>query len=587
MNILVVRRKWLVALVGAVVLGAGAGVAVAQSGDRPVSVGSPPSSFAQNKQNEPALAVDPNNPNVLVSGSNDEIDLQTCASSSDPTRCPFTPGVGVSGVYFSFDSGHSWTQPTYTGWSARGCVGPAVCAAGVGPIGTLPLYYENGLVSDGDPAIAFGPRPDSAGHFSWANGSRLYYGNLTSNFSSVRSETVFSGSEAVAVSRTDNVAAAAAGGTSGKQAWMAPVIVSKQNAALFSDKVQLGADNAASSPFFGTVYTCYAAFRSNSRGPASAQPLIVAVSRDGGSSWTQHQVTSATNNPVNTVGQSACSIRTASNGAVYVFYYEFASGTPGYGSINFVRSVDGGAHWSRPQFVTTAVDSCNYIDPVVGRCMMDGVAGARSDLSAGPSVDIANGAPSGSGATNEIVLTWVDGRSGLNHERVMFTDSTDGGLSWATASDITQSGDRGYYSSTAISPVGGSAYLSYLAWKTPFQTDTSSPRILQSVVLQTPLNGSGAPTGWSVIDRGVPGDARGSSQNNLLGEFLGDYISTIATPTYGAAVWTDVRNAADCPAIDAWRQSNEVGGSVPRPAPNSVCPANFGNSDIWAFSTAP
>jgi hypothetical protein len=169
----------------------------------------------------------------------------------------------------------------------------------------------------------------------------------------------------------------------------------------------------------------------------------------------------------------------------------------------------------------------------------------------------------------------------------MFTNSTDGGGTWATPSDVTRPGDRGYYSATAISPVGGTAYLTYLSWETPFQTDTSNPRMLQSVVLKSPLDASGSPTGWSEIDRGVPGDARGSSQNNLVGEFLGDYIGAIATPSYGAAVWTDVRNAADCPAIDAWRESNEVAGTVPRPAPNSACPADFGNSDIYGFTTAP
>lgn len=144
-----------------------------------VSVGSPPAPFAQNKQNEPALAVDANHPNILAAGSNDEIDLEAC-SAGDPTRCPFTPGVGVSGVYFSFDSGASWTQPTYSGWSVRDCLGPAPCSPHVGPIGTLPKYFENGLVADGDPALAFGPRRGANGRFSWADGSRLYYANLTS-----------------------------------------------------------------------------------------------------------------------------------------------------------------------------------------------------------------------------------------------------------------------------------------------------------------------------------------------------------------------------------------------------------------------
>ncbi|MGZ4110591.1 MAG: hypothetical protein ACXVP7_13005, partial [Actinomycetota bacterium] len=185
--------------------------ASAANPDTLVTVGSPTSPFSQNKQNEPAVAIDQNNPQVLAAGANDNIDMEACNAGPDED-CPFTDGVGVSGIYFSLNGGTSWTQPTYSGLSARNCTGAVgdtdpPCEPGVGPIGTLPNYYESGLVSDGDPAVAFGPAPGSNG-FSWDNGSRLYYANLASK---VPGQNPFLGAEAIAVSHTDDVQSAEQG----------------------------------------------------------------------------------------------------------------------------------------------------------------------------------------------------------------------------------------------------------------------------------------------------------------------------------------------------------------------------------------
>jgi hypothetical protein len=185
------------------------GALATHGGSTEVTVGSPDGLFPQNKQNEPSVAINPIAPNIVAAGANDEIDLEAC-NVADDTTCPFTAGVGVSGVYFSTTSGDSWQQPTYSGWTARDCLGVAgtsadTCAAHVGPIGTLPRYYENGLVSDGDPAVAFGPKPGAGGTFAWSNGWRLYYANLSSNFSAERSEAEFKGFEAIAVSRLDDI----------------------------------------------------------------------------------------------------------------------------------------------------------------------------------------------------------------------------------------------------------------------------------------------------------------------------------------------------------------------------------------------
>lgn len=529
--------------------------------DALVTSGSPSAPFPQNKQNEPAVTVDPIDPSLAVSGVNEEIDNAPCNGSD----CSFTPGIGDSGVYFSFNSGQSWSQPTYRGLSAR--TGTPVEN---GLIGTVPNYFEKGLVSDGDPTLAFGPRPDSAGKFSWSNGARLYYGNLTSNLNAKRTET-FKGAEGVGVSFTDNAVAAAAGQNS---AWSSPVVASKQNSALFSDKPNIWADNASSSPDFGNLYECNIAFRSNSGTP---EPVVFSRSTDGGSTFSGSQQLTAAAGNAQQIGRQGCAIRTDSRGTVYVFF----EGAVNKQSVQeMTRSFDGGRTFERPRAVASVVD-VGVFDPVQQDIVFDGVTGARTNSF--PSVDIANGAPTGAGATNVIAMTWADARGGLNHEQALVQLSGDGGSSWTTPTNAAATGDRPDFPALALSPDGHNLYLVYDGFTTLFQNTNDSPRMFAGVVRQASLSGTTL-AAFSTLHRGVSGDSRASSANSLTTGFLGDYNYAAATNSSVTAVWNDARRAADCPAIDAFRDSELSPSPTAPPAP---CPTTFGNTDIFGGNYTP
>ena len=558
-----------------------------------VSVGSPTGAHPQNASNEPALAVDPVHPNILAAGSNDLVDTQPCSQQASTTAgaCSFplgtfNLGVGLTGDYFSFDSGHTWVQPTYQGLTAADC-DPTVepCNAHVGPIHTVPNYYENGLRSRGDPGVAFGPAPGPNG-FSWANGERLYSSSLAT---SLTDDVIAKGSDtqnstfAVTVSHIDNPSPARIQVQSN---WSQPYFAATHvSTSAGVDKEQVWADNAASSRFFGNVYVCYVDYHSFSQGNNFPLKPMVATSTDGGITWKDHQVAPPLTNSQHGA-LDGCTVRTDSHGVVYVFFTHF-SGTGLQGAHTLIQSFDGGQTWGQARDVLPMTDPCFFVDPVSGRCVEDGIAGARSDLAAMPSVDIANGAPTGAGATDEIIDAWTDGGLGQNNEKTMVSYSLDHGQTWSTPTAVSLAGDRSAYSAPAIAPDGSAAYVVYMAFTQPFQTTTASPRPEHGVLLSSTLVG-GVPTGWSPAYVGPTGDARGTSQGRILyNEFLGDYVYAVATRTYGAGVWTDTRRTVDCPAMDAWRQASFTAGHrvFPAPWPLGDCPGAFGNDDIFSAST--
>jgi hypothetical protein len=565
---------------------------------------SPLDTTPQNHQNEPAVAIDANHPNVVVSGWNDFVDWAPCPQHdtvSDGTCAdPADDGVGLSAVAFSFDNGNNWVQPAYSGgWTAADCDPTASsCTPHVGTIHTLPGYFENGLVSSGDPAVAVGPIRGSNGRFNWANGERVYYANLVgawpSGFAFPNPE--FHGYLGVGVSRLDNPTPRSILQAS---SWQAPVIVDHTTGQTnFTDKEQIWADNAASSPYFGRVYVCNAAFRSNGKhfglGGNVPAPLTVSTSADGGSTWTTKQITPAGTTGLGPTlwGISGCTVRTDSHGVVYVFAEMFQNptlvGLPTHGFHVMLTSPDGGAHWSKLQIVRQVNDPCFFTDPVYGRCVMDGYAGARTDLSAAPSVDIANGAPSGANASNEIVDVWADSGSTVNSNAALLSYSLTGGQSWSEPISVTQSGDRPLYAAPALSPSGDRVYVVYEADTAPWMgSDMTTPRPYHGVFETATIGSAGVPGTWAA-QTGPLGDLRATYPgHDIYQERIGDYVYAAASQSYGLGVWTDASDASVCDAVQSYRAASLAAGTLalPAPWPLADCPARFGNTQILSLTT--
>jgi len=193
------------------------------------------------------------------------------------------------------------------------------------------------------------------------------------------------------------------------------------------------------------------------------------------------------------------------------------------------------------------------------------------------------------------VITYCDGATptspGQPNEAAALSYSTDGGNTFTKITNVADPSDRPDFPAVAISPNGTDVWLVYDAFHAPYQKTTTSPRLMEGVVRHASV-GAGVPGSFTTVLRGPQGDARGSSANALTTEFLGDYNYVAASNTRAVAVWNDVRNAAYCPAVDAFRA-----GTGPQPAVNdpTVCPPGtspsgptyFGDSDIWSASLTP
>ncbi len=545
------RRGILLAPLGVVAAIALPAVALAASAvdvqaNQPQVAGDPSSNatarFPTNKQNEPTIAVNPTNPGLLVAGANDEQRQPPCGpgpvrGSVPANDCSFFPGVGTDGVYTSSDGGVSWTNR-----------------------GLLPGFSDNGgnLQSDGDPRVVYGPRPDASGSFASAraadafvNGVRAYYGGLAEF--APGSQQGRQAPELLTVSTSDN------NGVS----WSDPVIAANGHGFLFNDKEDVWVDQNPSSPFFGRVYVSWTQFR-GSAFTFFGEPVRVAFSDDGGKTWSKERQLSAAQN-IGHGGRQGSTVRTGPDGTVYVVWED--SDLNGFKQVVAV-SHDGGVTFSRPIDIARVHD---IQDPIPG-------ANFRDNSFPSLAVDQSTGA---------VFVAWADLRNGTG--RIVVSKSSDHGSTWSTPAVVSPAADGyAFFQGLDVAP-NGRVDVGYQALKANATSPTAygtGNATIDSFYVQSTNGGATWSTSTQVSS--VSSDPAASAQNDLARQFWGDYNTLASTSANAFFIYTDSRNGAGCAAVDAFQHGVDGSGPVTsKPAPGNVCPAQFGNTDVFVSKIAP
>ena len=582
------RRRLLVATAALAVAVSSAAVGVASaapSADTRVSVGSPVTPFSQNKQNEPAVAVDaapPQRPGRRLQRRDRHGGLRGRQRRRGPagSQCPFTAGGGRLRASTSrFDGGQPWTQPTYTGRQRAPLPRPDA-------VHGEPDRSDRhaALVRRERPGLRRRPgprlRPRAGATGSSPGPTARGCTTRTSPRHRAGREATFKGFEAIAVSRTDDVRRRRRRAPS--RAWKSPVIVSKQSSTTFSDKEQIWADNASSSPYFGNVYVCCGVVPQQQPGQRAARPagrrplhrrrrhLDVQAGRAGVGQPQQRpgrRLHGAHRQPGQRLRLSGPSDPQGKEPSQMMY-----------------RSTDGGAHFDRPAPWSPPPSPPGVLDPdprTAGRWTVSPAPASTwrpGRVSTSPTAR-----PTGAGATDEIVMTWADGRAGTQ-PRAAAADlvSRPGLLLGDPGASCRSQRDRPVYTAPAVIARRHATCTSSTTRSPRRTADTTSPRGLVGRVQHAGVV-AGVPTGWSV---GRTGERSGTRAAPARTGSPPSSSVTTCTPsrrptTPWSAVWNDARDAADCPAIDAYRASLYTATPASPPNVIAACPAAFGNSDIY------
>jgi hypothetical protein len=333
-------------------------------------------------QNEPTIAVDPNNANRIVAASNDYV-TRTWTCMINGTPCSAL-GDGYSGTYYSNDGGQTW------------------CCAATDPshLGTLIPGVEHltgGIYDAGGDSKVF-----------FDNHGNVYFTGL--GFDRVQAPNTVTLSKGTF-------------DTSGNLHWGAPTFIGQTTSpSTFNDKPWSTSDNNPSSPFYGRIYVSWTRFIFNPQNGAYVQsPIIFAYSTNGGQTFSDPQLIVG-----NVLYSQGSHVMVGSDGTVYVLWDGDTHLGP-FDSTWMTKSTNGGVSWTPPTAIAPLVDISS---PASARFRVNsfpaGAVAPNGDVYAAWSTEALNT------ATSYGVDTTCFSSNTVCHAAVYWSKSADAGATWST-----------------------------------------------------------------------------------------------------------------------------------------------------------
>ena len=498
------RYRWLLTLASALLVVGFSGAALGSSGDVRVTRDNTSASYlrydgasdattaacstGRRSQNEPTIAVDPHNAQVVVAGSNDY-----CAA--------IVNGDTWAGYYRSTDGGSSWQDSLVPGYpadsSAAGLASPAH-----GSCGTA-----------GDPSQAF----DGAG--------RLFYAFICFNRTKPINGSVY-------VARYTNDGGAYDRTVLVKSGTPSGLFLT----GLFQDKINLTTDQT-SGPFAGNVYVAWSQY--NSFAPTNA--VLFSRSTDHGLTYSRPiRVT-----PTALGTASFADLAVGPDGSVYLTFITYPSSSNPNTDVWLSKSTNGGVSFGPPAHVATIAifDSSEFSGNGATDCG-DGPFACPSGLT----FSRFSSAPAVAADSTGVHVVW-NAELPSGQSKIFVRNSPDG-ISWPTPASTLDAVPAGHQWTPDISSAGGVInVVFYDSRADPAYSpslppgDTAAGQNSGDVVQTYLARSTNGGASWSETQISTHGsNFNWETHGSRRDPFWGDYIYVSATGGTVMAAWTDSRD---------------------------------------------